>query len=82
MAQTLDQQKREVNALAQCVACGCTELKACPGGCYWVGINPVTHEGLCSRCAARPLDDLMAAIGFSKMTPADAMIELFQNVTA
>lgn len=27
-----------------CRGCGCTELRACVGGCWWVG------RGLCSRC--------------------------------
>ena len=30
--------------LRVCRKCGCTELRACPGGCYWVA------EDLCSRC--------------------------------
>lgn len=28
-----------------CRACGCTDLHACPGGCYWVSLD------LCSACA-------------------------------
>lgn len=28
-----------------CRVCGCTDLLACSGGCYWV------EEDLCSRCA-------------------------------
>lgn len=28
-----------------CRLCGCTEMQACPGGCWWVG------EDLCSACA-------------------------------
>ncbi len=28
-----------------CRVCGCTDSRACPGGCYWV------QEDLCSRCA-------------------------------
>jgi hypothetical protein len=81
MAKTLVQQKREVDALAQCVACGCTDLKACPGGCYWAGLNPETHDGICSRCAVRPLDDLMAAIGFAKMTKEEALTRLLAGET-
>lgn len=27
-----------------CRGCGCTEFRACPGGCWWVA------RGLCSRC--------------------------------
>ena len=28
----------------KCRVCGCTDNKACPGGCYWV------EDDLCSRC--------------------------------
>lgn len=28
----------------KCRQCGCTDLRACPGGCAWV------TEDLCSRC--------------------------------
>ena len=27
-----------------CRACGCTDLHACEGGCWWIGAD------LCSRC--------------------------------
>lgn len=30
-----------------CSACGCTDDNACPGGCYWVSLDPP----LCSACA-------------------------------
>lgn len=30
-----------------CRVCGCTDLVACPGGCYWV------EPDLCSQCAAK-----------------------------
>jgi len=30
-----------------CRVCGCTNLRACPGGCYWVSLN------LCSACAKK-----------------------------
>lgn len=29
----------------RCRICGCTDDRACPGGCYWV------EEDLCSKCA-------------------------------
>lgn len=29
----------------QCRRCGCTDARACPGGCSWV------EKNLCSRCA-------------------------------
>lgn len=37
---------REVRA---CRKCGCTQFRACPGGCRWV------EDDLCSRCATWPL---------------------------
>lgn len=33
------------NPKAKCRVCGCTEEKACPGGCHWV------QSDLCSACA-------------------------------
>ncbi|MEW6573161.1 MAG: hypothetical protein AB1374_05960 [Bacillota bacterium] len=33
--------------MATCRICGCTDERACPGGCYWV------EPDLCSRCAER-----------------------------
>jgi len=35
----------EGEPVAKCRACGCTEAKACPGGCYWF------EPDLCSKCA-------------------------------
>lgn len=29
-----------------CVRCGCTDDRACPGGCSWVSLDPP----ICSRC--------------------------------
>ncbi len=34
-----------VFARRRCRVCGCTNNRACPGGCYWVAID------LCSKCA-------------------------------
>ena len=36
--------------MATCRSCGCTDEKACPGGCYWV------DPDLCSSCV--PLSEL------------------------
>lgn len=33
-----------------CTNCGCTELRACPGGCSWLGVNHADGTGVCSRC--------------------------------
>lgn len=38
-----------MNATA-CTNCGCTELRACPGGCSWLGVNHRDGTGICSRC--------------------------------
>jgi hypothetical protein len=31
----------------ECRECGCTDERACPGGCYWV------EDDLCSACAEK-----------------------------
>ncbi|MBD3183834.1 hypothetical protein GF312_16235 [Candidatus Poribacteria bacterium] len=31
-----------------CKYCGCTDEKACPGGCYWV--KRAGKESVCSKC--------------------------------
>ncbi len=33
-----------------CVACGCDDAHACPGGCSWVAQNLESMQGLCSAC--------------------------------
>ena len=37
---------RPISAELRCVACDCTEDNACPGGCYWISLDPP----LCSAC--------------------------------
>ena len=37
---------------ATCVYCGCTDSKACPGGCTWVELHQHTPTGVCSGCTA------------------------------
>lgn len=32
----------------RCVVCGCTDAEACPGGCYWLELEPPR----CSSCPA------------------------------
>lgn len=29
-----------------CVGCGCTDLRACPGGCFWTD----EFRNLCTKC--------------------------------
>lgn len=40
-----------------CSACGCTDDRACPGGCFWIG------PALCSACGkpAKKFPPLKAA---------------------
>jgi len=35
---------------ARCIACGCTDLRACAGGCYWLDVNRDDGTGVCSKC--------------------------------
>lgn len=48
--------RRAYDGPARCRVCGCTESKACPGGCVWVP-DPELAD-LCSSC---PADDREAA---------------------
>lgn len=32
-----------------CVVCGCTEARACPGGCFWILLWG-SGRGLCTAC--------------------------------
>lgn len=48
----------------RCVGCGCTDSKPCfdlaGQPCYWAAVNEESGSGLCSLCAAKPLDRLIA----------------------
>lgn len=55
-AAMLDEIRRTYDGPARCRVCGCTEDKACPGGCVWVP-DPELAD-LCSSCVA---DDRAAA---------------------
>jgi len=35
----------------QCRGCGCTDLRACSGGCSWVLLDIDAATGICSECA-------------------------------
>lgn len=39
--------KFKFSATGRCRVCGCTDERACPGGCVWA------EPSLCSRCARR-----------------------------
>lgn len=40
----------------RCVVCGCTDERACPGGCWWVDNGSLAD--VCSACAGAPLTEL------------------------
>lgn len=37
--------------IEKCKICGCTDERACEGGCYWIA------ENLCSRCADKLIEN-------------------------
>ena len=45
--------KRKPKRERQCVYCGCTDSRACPGGCGWAVRHPKTLTGVCSACVDR-----------------------------
>lgn len=40
----------DIEGLATCTACGCTDIKACPAGCTWIKLDREKGTGLCSSC--------------------------------
>lgn len=44
----ISKQKR----LAVCIGCGCDDLHACPGGCWWLRVDYDEGRGVCSECKA------------------------------
>lgn len=40
-------------AEARCVACGCTDSRACVGGCWWIALDRSRRIGLCSCCEGK-----------------------------
>ena len=57
----------------RCVGCGCTDSQACvteDGACFWVVVVEETRTGLCSACAALPIDVLIARALASKLVAA------------
>lgn len=39
------------NRPAICVRCGCSDDRACDGGCSWLAVDRGKGIGVCSRCA-------------------------------
>lgn len=40
-----------MNANARCVICGCTDSRACAGGCSWLAVDRDERVGVCSSCS-------------------------------
>lgn len=36
--------------VATCIACGCTDDRACPDGCSWLRIDYRNRRGVCTNC--------------------------------
>jgi len=36
-----------------CAQCGCTEQRACPGGCAWDPVELARGRYVCTRCTGR-----------------------------
>lgn len=45
--EAIETEMRPRTAGLACTVCGCTDDRACPGGCSWISHNPP----LCSACA-------------------------------
>lgn len=40
----------DVSRPATCTSCGCTDARACRGGCWWIQLDRENRTGLCSSC--------------------------------
>lgn len=49
-----------------CTQCGCTDHRACPGGCIWIIEHPATNTRICSNCDRAALDAMITAINESE----------------
>lgn len=45
----IGQTMKSIEEFEECIFCGCTEINACEGGCFWV------FPGVCSSCLSRAL---------------------------
>lgn len=59
--------------VARCRVCGCTEDRACPGGCHWV-FDRTGQGDLCSSCAGEAeisdrIERAIAAVAEAKAMP-------------
>lgn len=45
-----------------CIVCRCYDTAPCLNGCFWTWMNELTGAGLCSQCAALPLEELESVV--------------------
>lgn len=43
---------------AKCKVCGCTDDRACEGGCSWATLDRNGKKGVCSNCVGKPVKRL------------------------
>lgn len=47
-----------------CIGCGCTDENPCLNlagqPCAWVAVNEGSGNGLCTECAGKPIEELLA----------------------
>lgn len=44
-----------------CIGCGCDHSHPCPGGCSWTAVDEDAGVGICSKCAGKPIAELLIA---------------------
>lgn len=44
-----------------CIGCGCSDYAPCTGGCSWIAVDREAGVGICSNCAHKSIDELIAA---------------------
>lgn len=52
---------------AVCTHCGCTDSRACPGGCTWYRVDYEARVGLCTSC----VDQLLEALASKPVSDVD-----------
>ena len=58
MAGKIKPQRRRDTEERTCVYCGCSESRACKGGCCWIERHPATPTGVCSNCGPQQVEVL------------------------
>lgn len=46
-----------------CIGCDCGDYSPCEGGCSWIAVDLDAGVGICSSCATKSVDELLAKLG-------------------